>query len=174
MSSLNNLSFIIVNKILVNEKELIMTKEKNDLFRKTEYELYNYKFIESKIKSIDIDIDILKNDISLKGISYEEKTGPTNAFNSSVENEIIRRAEEVQIDIDRLTEKRRKLIGKKKRIELGLDTLLAEERKIVELRYFTKPKCSWVQIGLALSMDNTYCCTMRKKIIMTLAEYIFN
>ena len=70
-----------------------MTKEKSDLFRKTEYELYNYKFIESKIKSIDIDIDILKNDISLKGISYEEKTGPTNAFNSSVENEIIRRAE---------------------------------------------------------------------------------
>ena len=70
--------------------------EKDNMFKKTEYALYNYKDLDIKIKSIDIDIDMLENDITLKAISYEEKTGPTNAFSSSVENEVIRREEKMK------------------------------------------------------------------------------
>ena len=83
-----------------------MAKEKSDLFRKTEYALYNYKTIDLRIKNIEIDIECLKNDISIKAINYEEKVGPTNAFNSSVEDEVIRREEKVTEFIERLeTEK---------------------------------------------------------------------
>ena len=75
---------------------------KDNLFGKTESALYNYKDLDIKIKSIDIDIEMLKNDITLKAISYEEKSGPTNAFSSSVENEVIRRDEVVKEEIERL------------------------------------------------------------------------
>lgn len=44
-----------------------------NLFKKTEYALYNYKNLAIKIKSIEIDIEMLKNDITLRAINYDEK-----------------------------------------------------------------------------------------------------
>lgn len=144
------------------------------MFKKTEYALYNYKDLDIKIKSIDIDIDMLENDITLKAISYEEKTGPTNAFSSSVENEVIRREEKIQEQINKL--KRDKLLYKsrKLKIENALELLTKEERKLVELRYFSRPKKSWVEISRVMNIAHTHCCTMRIKIINNLNQYIFN
>lgn len=148
--------------------------EKDNMFKKTEYALYNYKDLDIKIKSIDIDIDMLENDITLKAISYEEKTGPTNAFSSSVENEVIRREEKIQEQINKL--KRDKLLYKsrKLKIENALELLTKEERKLVELRYFSRPKKSWVEISRVMNIAHTHCCTMRIKIINNLNQYIFN
>lgn len=148
--------------------------EKDNMFKKTEYALYNYKDLDIKIKSIDIDIEMLENDITLKAISYEEKTGPTNAFSSSVENEVIRREEKIQEQINKL--KRDKLLYKsrKLKIENALELLTKEERKLVELRYFSRPKKSWVEISRVMNIAHTHCCTMRVKIINNLNEYIFN
>ena len=148
--------------------------EKDNMFRKTEYALYNYKDLDIKIKSIDIDIDMLENDITLKAISYEEKTGATNAFSSSVENEVIRREEKIQEQINKL--KRDKLLYKsrKLKIENALELLTKEERKLVELRYFSRPKKSWVEISRVMNIAHTHCCTMRIKIINNLNQYIFN
>ena len=148
--------------------------EKDNMFKKTEYALYNYKDLDIKIKSIDIDIEMLENDITLKAISYEEKTGPTNAFSSSVENEVIRREEKIQEQINKL--KRDKLLYKsrKLKIENALELLTKEERKLVELRYFSRPKKSWVEISRVMNIAHTHCCTMRIKIINNLNQYIFN
>lgn len=148
--------------------------EKDNMFKKTEYALYNYKDLDIKIKSIDIDIDMLENDITLKAISYEEKTGQTNAFSSSVENEVIRREEKIQEQINKL--KRDKLLYKsrKLKIENALELLTKEERKLVELRYFSRPKKSWVEISRVMNIAHTHCCTMRIKIINNLNQYIFN
>lgn len=148
--------------------------EKDNMFKKTEYALYNYKDLDIKIKSIDIDIDMLENDITLKAISYEEKTGPTNAFSSSVENEVIRREEKIQEQINKL--KRDKLLYKsrKLKIENALELLTKEERKLVELRYFSRPKKTWVEISRVMNIAHTHCCTMRIKIINNLNQYIFN
>lgn len=148
--------------------------EKDNMFKKTEYALYNYKDLDIKNKSIDIDIEMLENDITLKAISYEEKTGPTNAFSSSVENEVIRREEKIQEQINKL--KRDKLLYKsrKLKIENALELLTKEERKLVELRYFSRPKKTWVEISRVMNIAHTHCCTMRVKIINNLNEYIFN
>lgn len=147
---------------------------KDNIFGKTEYALYNYKDLDLKIKSIDIDIECLKNDITLKAITYEEKTGPTNAFNSSVENEVIRRDEEVKEQIYRLEKNKLLHKSRKAKIELALNSLTEEERKLVEMRYFSKPTNSWVQIGLALNSDSAQCCRNRTGIINKISEYLFN
>lgn len=151
-----------------------MKKKDNKLFGKTEYALYNYPELDIKLKSIDIDIEMLKNDITLKAISYEEKTGPTNAFNSSVENEVIRREEIVEDQIQKLKKDKLLYSARKMKIENSLSLLTPEDLKLVKLRYFTKPKNSWVAIGLDLNMDRVTCMQRRNKIINKLSEYIFN
>ena len=145
-----------------------------ELFKKTEFALYNYKDIDFKIKSIDIDIQMLENDITLKAISYEEKSGSTNAFNSSVENEVIRRDEEVQQHIEKLKRDKLLFMSRKMKIENALNCLEPEELKLVELRYFTKPRKSWAHIGIELNKYADSCCHARSKIINKLSDYIFN
>ena len=61
--------------------------------KRTEEALYNYKRMEIAIKNIQIDIENLLNDITLKAVSYDQRGSKTNAFNSSVENEVIKREE---------------------------------------------------------------------------------
>ena len=61
----------------------------NDEFRRVEAMLYNYKNTLAEIKILKRDLEILENDYRGTGaISYEEKTGKTNAFSSEVENEV--------------------------------------------------------------------------------------
>lgn len=148
--------------------------QEDNIFKRTERALYEYKDLPLKIKSIDADIECLENDITLKAISYEEKSGPTNAFNSSVENEVIRRDEKVSEYITRL--KRDKLLYKNRmiKIELALESLTEQERKLVELRYFTRPKYEWLKIGLELNIDGDWCMKLRNRIINKLSEFIFN
>ncbi len=40
----------------------------------------------------------------------------------------------------------------------GLNTLKAEEYKLVELRYFQKDKKTWLEIGMTLGIDKDNCC----------------
>lgn len=84
-------------------------------FNKMEKRLYNYRRLDIKIKHIELDIENLLNDVSLGGGDmFGEKGTPTNAFNSNVENDVIRR-EELEIDkqLSILNRKKRELITEK-------------------------------------------------------------
>ena len=72
---------------------------KENRFKKTESSLYNYNSLDVKIKNIEIDIENLENDITVRAISYDEKSSPTNKFSSSVEDEVIRRDEYIKEQI---------------------------------------------------------------------------
>ena len=148
--------------------------EQENLLKKTEYALYDYKDLDIKIKSIEIDIEMLQNDITLKAINYDEKSGPTNAFSSSVENEVIRRDEVVKEQIQKLQRDKLLYISRKNKIENALKCLNDKELKLVELRYFVKPKNEWAKIGFELNFDKDHCCKLRNKIINKLSDYIFN
>lgn len=145
-----------------------------NLFKKTEYALYNYKNLAIKIKSIEMDIEMLQNDITLKAINYNEKSGPTNAFDSSVENEVIRRDEVVKEHIQKLQNAKKFYMIKKNKIENALQCLNDEEVKLVEMRYFQKVKNNWTKIGFNLGMDRMTCSRLRNKIIEKLSDFIFN
>ena len=67
-----------------------MTTDKKKLFRETEGRLHNYKYLEIQIRSLELDIEQIKNDYRGCGaISYDERTGVTYNINRSVENEVI-------------------------------------------------------------------------------------
>ena len=74
-----------------------------DRFKKTEYYLYKYKDIDKLNQLADIKIKKLLNDVSIGGGDmFAEKSSPTNNLKSSVEDEVIKRSETIQVEIDKL------------------------------------------------------------------------
>ncbi|MFW2490983.1 xanthine dehydrogenase [Clostridium chromiireducens] len=145
---------------------------KNNVFKMTEKTLYEYKNMNIKIENIELYIESLLNDVSMAGVSYEEKF-PTNAFSSSVENEVIKRDEHLMSKIEHLKKTRANIGSLKQRITNALNTLEPEETKLVELRYFTKPKKSWVEIGMTLGLDKDTCGRMKNRIIYKITDLIY-
>ncbi|NFA43378.1 DUF722 domain-containing protein [Clostridium botulinum] len=146
---------------------------KNNIFKKTEKVLYDYKNLDIKIQNIDLQINTLENDISVSGVSYEERSSPTNAFSSVVENNVIKREEFTFEQINKLAILKNKTINLKKSIDNALNTLNHEERELVELRYFSKNKKTWVEIGMLLSIDKDYCSKLKNRIINQLSNYLY-
>lgn len=71
------------------------TEDKN--YKRVEAMLYNYKNTKAEIKILKRKLEVYENNYDgVRGLSYDEKSTPTNKFNSDVENEVIRRAEEIQ------------------------------------------------------------------------------
>ncbi len=67
-------------------------KKEENLYKKTDGVLFNYKSIKAEIFNLEIEIEELQEEYDgVKGMTYEEKTGSTNAFNSSTENEIMKK-----------------------------------------------------------------------------------
>ncbi|MDU2895696.1 MAG: xanthine dehydrogenase [Clostridium sp.] len=115
------------------------------------------------------------NDVSYATFSYEQKSSPTNAFSSSVENEIIKRDEHLREKIEGLKKKKAKTIALKQKISNSLTSLNDEEYKLIELRYFdTKnKKKTWLEIGMILGVDITTCHRIKNKILNNLIDCIY-
>lgn len=142
-------------------------------FKETEYKLYNYKDIVASNKVIDIKIKILENDISCKGITYDEKSAPTNAFYSDTESEVLRREKANVYDkINRLKEEKERNIITKELIDAALEVLEPAEKKLVQLRYFSKPKNSWNSVAMDMNLSVERCVIIRRGIISKLSKLI--
>lgn len=110
------------------------TNEKND-YRKIEGMLYNYTSIKIRIENKTIDLDELENDYRGIGtIGYEERSSPTNAFSSTVENEIIKRDEKIL----RLRKEIKLMQNQIQRIDNAMQELKDYERALIEMKYFKK------------------------------------
>lgn len=138
-------------------------------FKRTEAMLYNYKKTIAEIKILKRDLEIIEN--NYKGpsaISFDEKSSPTNEFNSNVENEVIKRAEKI--------EKLSKVIRLKEieieNIDDALEILNDEERYIVNERYFNNKRNK--DIAAKLNVTEQTSCDYKNKIINKLIPFLIN
>ncbi|WP_271814203.1 xanthine dehydrogenase [Clostridium beijerinckii] len=144
-----------------------------DNFKKTEYHLYNYKDIDKLNKIDEIKIRQLENDITLSAVQYDKDSiSQTNAFHSSVEDEVIRRDEHIKNKIDHLKADIVKRNLEKELIEAAIDILKDDERRLIELRYFSNPTNQWNSIALNLNVTYDACMKNRYKIINKISDYI--
>ena len=144
-----------------------------DRFKKTEYYLYKYKDIDKLNQLADIKIKKLLNEVSIGGGDmFGEKSSPTSKFSSSVENEVIKRSETIQVEIAKLKREKEERILMKELIATALTLLEDEERYLVELRYFSKPTIAWASIATELNQSTDNCIKIRRKAIEKLAGYI--
>lgn len=145
---------------------------KRNILIETEELLKNYNSMVYMIELLKKEIEIYEKEYDGCGsISYEEKTGATNKFNSSVENEIIKRERKTTKIKERLAEK----MLLKNRIDCAIASLkIQEEKDLIKLRYINSPQISWGNVARHLGYDKDHC---RKKIapraIRKIANFIF-
>ena len=142
--------------------------EDKDLYKKTDGVLFNYKSIKAEIFNLELDIEELKEERDgMKGISYEEKSSPTHKFNSSVENEVIKRERE----INRLLKEKRSKERLITKIDNALDTLESEEKEIIRLRCFERKP--WNIVGMVINKDADYCGKMKRITVNKISDLIW-
>lgn len=132
-------------------------------FRKVEKALYSYNLIKMAIKGQLEEMERIEKEYEgCSAIGYEERTGLTYRITSSVENEVLNK----ERNLKRLE---KNIIANQKIISMidnGMELLSSDEKKLVELKYFTREKLGWEQIGMRLGFSGDYCRTkLRDKII---------
>lgn len=146
-----------------------MENKKDNKFKQVEKMLYDYKYLEARIKVIDLKIKQEQNNSTLSSIDYsKEKLSPTNAFSSEVENEVIRREKE----INRLQQEKNDLSYRKEIIDTFVDTLIEDYKQLVRYRYFNNPKLSWKEISLNMNVSVDTCIRFRRDIIRKAIDYL--
>lgn len=121
-----------------------------NLYKNTETLLYSYKLMRAEIKNISLEIEELENEYQgCGGMSYEEKSAPTNKFNSAVENEMIAR----RYKPEQLEKRKHKLEVQVKKIDNALEILTPREYDIITRIYFDKLSYSDISIKIDLTQD---------------------
>ncbi len=140
----------------------------DNLSKKTEAMLYDYNKTKSEIKNIDLDLSLLKSDIGGVGaIVYEERTGSTNKFNSSVENEVISR----EIRIQKLEQVKLIKLIEIEKIDNALSNLTPREYSIIKMKYFDKEKNRYIATKLDLTEE--YISELKAGIIRHVMNILF-
>ncbi|KGO12781.1 siderophore-interacting protein [Clostridium botulinum] len=137
-------------------------------YKKTENLLNDYIKIKSEIDNLQIEIEDIK--LEYKGVgamSYEEKSTPTNAFNSNVENEIINKEKL----LEKLNYKLNKKIRLIKKIDNAINILNDTEKKVIKMKCFEG--LQYKQIGQVLNIDHNYACEVKRKAINKIIDLVF-
>ncbi|APC42704.1 hypothetical protein A7L45_13815 [Clostridium estertheticum subsp. estertheticum] len=121
--------------------------------------------MKAEVKNIDLEIDQMEY-VGCSGISYEEKSAPTNSFNSSVENEVVSREKRIAT----LKDSKRETLIKINKIDNALETLEPRDLDIIKLRYFDKLNNRL--IGIRLELTEEWICTLKAIVINKLSTLI--
>lgn len=120
----------------------------NNHYRRVEKLLYNYKMIKVNIENNELEIEYLKNEDGMKGISYDGiSTSPTNEFKSATEDIALSNAEKIHY-LQHIINKDKRLIDS---IDRSLGGLTEKERKIIEQKYLDGKQWGYVASMLDLS-----------------------
>lgn len=140
-----------------------------DKFKNTEGLLYSYNSLKVKVKNLKLDLENIEFD-DLQAVQYDQdKLSDTNAFSSSVENNVISKDKQVEI-INRKIRYYQNTINK---IDNALESLSDNERKLVEMRYLRSEPCAWTYIATEMQLDVTSCHNHRNKTINKISNMLF-
>ncbi|MDP4144503.1 MAG: sigma-70 family RNA polymerase sigma factor [Bacillota bacterium] len=140
-------------------------------YKKVEEMLKNYKKTQAEISNIQLEIDEIKsNYVGISAISYEERTGATNKFNSNVENEVIHRIENIDVQIETLEKMKLSKSIEIQKIDNAIGSLLERQAKIIEMKYFSG--LSNKEIARQLDLTEQTICDIKSKAINSMVNLI--
>lgn len=138
-------------------------------YRKIEGMLYSYRKTQAEIDNMKLKIKEIEKDYKGTGsISYEEKGSPTNAFNSSVENEILSKEKEINSILKEVKFKEIQL----EKIDNAIGALANREKSIIYMKYFDRKTSR--DISAKLNLTEVHVCRLKKRIINSLIPIILN
>ena len=140
-----------------------------DKFKNTEGLLYSYNSLKVKIKNLKLDLENIEFE-DLQAVQYDhDKLSETNAFSSSVENNVISKEKQIQI----INKKIRYYQNTIAKIDNALENLSDSEKKLVEMRYLRSEPCPWMQIAREMQLEVTNCYKRRNNIIKKISDMLF-
>ncbi|MDU4597482.1 MAG: sigma factor-like helix-turn-helix DNA-binding protein [Clostridium sporogenes] len=143
-----------------------MEYKKNDI-AKLERLLYRYREMIAEIKNIDIEIEYIRqHPDGVTGVYYEERTGPTYKFNSSVENEVI----SIDKKIEMLKEQKAEQVYWTSKIDNALEVLDHRSKQIIEMKYFKK--INNTKIATRLNLTEEWICKLKNDSLKQLFKLI--
>lgn len=146
----------------------MQTEDKNKLYKKVEAMLYNYKKTGAEIKILKRDLEIIENDYRGVGaIGYEEHSSPTNKFNSDVENEVIKRSQQIQRLRNDIRLKEIEIAN----IDDAIESL--DDRASYMLKEFYFNRRQLKVISSEIHLDESYSSVYKTSIIEKLVNLIF-
>ncbi|AYE35299.1 sigma factor-like helix-turn-helix DNA-binding protein [Clostridium septicum] len=138
------------------------------LYKKTEAMLYNFNKTKAEIRNIELDLELLKSQYEGVGaIVYEERTGSTNKFNSSVENEVVIREKRIK-KLENMKKLKEVEIMK---IENSLTDLTNREKNLIQMRYFNKENNR--MIAAKLDLTEEYVSELKRIIVNKISNILF-
>ena len=143
-------------------------KVKDKCYESVEKLLYNYNMLKANIEIADKQLEELKYEDGMTGISYDgEKTGKTYKFHSQTED-----AAMMNIGIEELLKKRKERIQNKiDIIDRLLQGLNDTERTIIEMHYIKGKQ--WWQIAYEVKYSERHCRRIRTDAICKLAVGLY-
>lgn len=130
--------------------------------------LKNYKMMKISIKNLEKEIEFIKGDITLDGISYDEVvSSPTNKINSVVEDKVLAKSEKIHFK-ERCIQKNKKDIDAIDRSLKGLEEV---ERIVVVEKYINNRQ--WWQVAMKVKYSERQCRNIRKDAIDKLVKGIY-
>jgi DNA-directed RNA polymerase specialized sigma subunit len=144
-------------------------KISKELFKKTEWMIYNYNLFKDSIENFKLEIEELKLDThSVRAVNYDrEKVSRTYNITSSTEDEVMYKIEKI--------EKLEKQIAKNQiniqKVDRALKCLDEVETKIIEGKYLKG--LQWWQIGESVKYSERWCREKRNRAIEKIAVRLF-
>lgn len=145
-----------------------------ELYKKTEWVLYNYNKLKKEIKNLIIDIEeVTYSYKECSAVAYSDASGAANKISRPVEQEVIEK--------DNLINNLNKELRSKQNLIKKVDNYILDEsldsvkKAILEYRYLcdNSKRLTWKAIGLRLNIDSSNCCKIRKDLIEEIAEVIW-
>lgn len=144
-----------------------MSKEHN-YYKETEYLLYNYKMLQISIENMEQEIEYLKKEDGVSGISYDGiNTSPTHKFSSVTEDAALSNREKIHY-LERIIEKHRRTIESINRAMEGLTDI---ERKIIQEKYIEGKQ--WYVVAYDVNCSESTGKRYRRRAINKLSIGIF-
>lgn len=143
-------------------------KIKDKYYKSVEKLLYNYNMLKINIEITGKQLEELKHEDGMTGISYDgEKTGKTYKFHSQTEDTAVR-----NIGVEELLKKRKeKLQNKIDIIDRLLEGLNDIERTIIEMHYIKGKQ--WWRIAYEVKYSERHCRRIRSEAICKLAVGLY-
>lgn len=130
--------------------------------------LHEYKNMDIKLKTIEVELSLLRNNLgSLRSMTYEEKVSTSRNNTSSIENELIQKEKREEF----LLREQMKLEHNKSLVENSLQILNERELEVVKLRLL-KDNLSFQMIGDRLCYGKTTVARDYRKAIKKLEQVL--
>ena len=138
---------------------------RDNLFKKVEKRLYEYKNLDIEIEHLNIQMQIVGYSSSI----YQEKVGETNKITNTVEDEVLRRDKEIE-KIKKIKELKEL---EKRVIENALQSLDCIEMEFFRLFYNSENNDSVEFIANKLHLTRRHMYRLREKVVHKIMKILY-